>query len=238
MTVPGEARSVGSGRQGQPGVRQAAPLTAAAAAAGVSHAGDPAHAVAGPRGAVGRHLSIRSTGPITTATANTPTCAGPRGLSRCVTASHGWRRTAARLSAVLILAGAFALPAAAPAWAAGPGNSALDWAEAHAAGCWYHGGTTCNPGYDCSGRVSSAVWAADHIWLGRTTSDMLASGKLRRDYTPARGNLAFSYGGSHVEVVTKWRHVTYGAHSAGTRVGYLHWGSSWPSGTVFYAIRP
>ena len=167
-----------------------------------------------PSGAIGRRLSIRSTGPITTATTNRASCAGPRRLSRCVTAGHGWRRRAARLAAVLILAGAFALPATAPAWAVGPGNSALDWTEAHAAGCWYHyGGTTCNPGYDRSGLVSSAGWAADHIWLGRTTYDMLASGKLRRDYTPGRGDLAFSMADHTSSSANRWRR----ALAAGSR---------------------
>jgi len=79
---------------------------------------------------------------------------------------------AAALAAALIAPGAAAAAAAAPAaqasvsssaaassyggsWA---GNAALNWAEGHAAGCWYsYGGTSCSPGYDCSGLVMEAL---------------------------------------------------------------------------------
>ena len=37
------------------------------------------------------------------------------------------------------------------------GNAALNWAERHAAGCWYsYGGSSCSRGYDCSGLVMEA----------------------------------------------------------------------------------
>jgi cell wall-associated NlpC family hydrolase len=118
-----------------------------------------------------------------------------------------------------------------------PGDNALNWAEAHALGCWYsYGGTSCSPGYDCSGLVSTAVDDADRIWLGRTTAEMLHSSHLVRTSSPQRGDLAFFYGGSHVEFVTVWAHTTFGAHDTGTRVGWLDW-YSWPAGTSFYYIR-
>jgi cell wall-associated NlpC family hydrolase len=128
------------------------------------------------------------------------------------------------------------LAVASPASASVPGNNGLNWAEAHANGCWYsYGGTSCSPGYDCSGLVSTAVYAANRIWLGRTTWDILASRHLRRTYRPQRGDLAFMYGGGHVEFVTAWSYTTFGAHDAGTRVGWLGW-YGWPAGTQFYWI--
>ena len=117
------------------------------------------------------------------------------------------------------------------------GNSALNWAESRAYGCWYsYGGSSCSPGYDCSGLVSTAVKDATGIWLGRTTYDMLRSPHLVRSYRPGRGDLVFFYGGSHVEFLTANPYTTYGAHDSGSRVGYLDWGR-WPAGTVFYWIR-
>ncbi len=142
--------------------------------------------------------------------------------------------------AAAVLAVALAVPVfRAPAASAGvtPGNAALNWAEAHARGCWYnYGGTSCSPGYDCSGLVSSAVQSATRIWLGRTTYDMLRSPHLARTSYPQRGSLAFMYGGGHVEFVTAWPHTTFGAHDAGSRVGWLGW-YGWPAGTAFYNIR-
>ena len=154
------------------------------------------------------------------------------------------KRLAAAAAAALAIV-AVAAPASAsvtsasgPATASvSPGNNALNWAEDHALGCWYrYGGTSCSPGYDCSGLVSTAVDDADHIWLGRTTGEMLESSHLGRTYDPQRGDLAFFYGGSHVEFVTTWSHTTFGAHDTGTKVGWLDW-YSWPSGTSFYYIR-
>jgi cell wall-associated NlpC family hydrolase len=129
------------------------------------------------------------------------------------------------------------LAVASPASASVPGNNALNWSQAHAQGCWYsYGGTSCSPGYDCSGLVSSAVQAADRIWLGRTTYDMLRSPHLVRSHHPQRGDLAFMYGGGHVEFLTAWPYQTFGAHDAGSRVGWLRW-YGWPAGTTFYYIR-
>ena len=103
------------------------------------------------------------------------------------------------------------------------GNAALDWAEAHAAGCWYaYGGTSCAQGYDCSGLVMEAFGQGAGIWLPRTTYAMLGSPRLH--WIPAsqarRGDLAF-YGSGHVEILTRWYRVTFGAHGGGSRVGWI-----------------
>lgn len=82
------------------------------------------------------------------------------------------------LAAVLACLLIIPVPAAmaAQAYANTPGNAALDWAEAHATGCWYHyGGTSCSPGYDCSGLISTAILHATGIWIGRTTYEMLST---------------------------------------------------------------
>ena len=103
------------------------------------------------------------------------------------------------------------------------GNAALDWAENHAAGCWYaYGGTSCAQGYDCSGLVMEAFGQGAGIWLPRTTYGMLGSYRLH--WLPAgqerRGDLAF-YGSGHVEIVTVWYRTTFGAHDWGQRVGWI-----------------
>ena len=165
----------------------------------------------------------------TTASPASARAAGPP-----TAAAKHWLAAAAL--AALLAAASVIMPTAASAstW----GNASLDWAEAHTYGCWYsYGGTSCSPGYDCSGLVSTAVRDATGIWLGRTTYDMLRSPHLVRSYHPERGDLAFFYGGSHVEFLTaRQPYTTYGAHDSGTRVGYLHWGR-WPAGTMFYWIR-
>lgn len=146
------------------------------------------------------------------------------------------RLAAAALAAVLAVP-VLSFAAASASVSVSPGNTALNWAEYNANGCWYsYGGTSCSPGYDCSGLVSTAVLDATGIWLGRTTYDMLRSPHLVRTSYPSRGSLAFFYGGGHVEFVTNSPYTTYGAHDPGSRVGWLHW-YSWPSGTAFYNIR-
>jgi cell wall-associated NlpC family hydrolase len=56
------------------------------------------------------------------------------------------------------------------------GNAALNWAERHAAGCWYsYGGSSCSRGYDCSGLVMEAFGHGAGIWLPHSTYAMLAS---------------------------------------------------------------
>lgn len=139
-----------------------------------------------------------------------------------------------RLIAALAAAAAIAIPAVAspPAQAQAHsaswyGNTALDWAEAHATGHPYVYGGTGPWVYDCSGLVQQAFRHAG-IQLPRTTYDMLASRHVRLFWTahPWRGLIAF-YGSGHVELVTKWWHVTFGAHDTGSAVGWIRWGSYW-----------
>lgn len=112
---------------------------------------------------------------------------------------------------------------------------AMNWAE-HQAGCWYSwGGTSCAQGFDCSGLVYEAYLHAG-IALPRTTYGMLGSWHLVRTYYPHRGDLAF-YGSGHVELVTVWNDVTFGARIPGTQVG---WNPFWPGGfapTMYYYVR-
>ena len=119
-----------------------------------------------------------------------------------------------------------------------PGNAALNWEEAHAAGCWYAwGGTSCSEGYDCSGVVYEAFLHATGINLGRSTYDMLRSPHLREIPVSQaqRGDLMF-YGTGHVEIKTIWWHATYGAHDYGTRVGYARWSSYWAPTMAFRVV--
>ena len=109
------------------------------------------------------------------------------------------------------------------------GNAALNWAERHAAGCWYtYGGTSCAHGYDCSGLVMEAFGHGAGIWLPHSTYAMLSNPHLH--WIPLsqarRGDLMF-YGSGHVEINTIWYHQTFGAHSSGQRVGYITWGYGW-----------
>ena len=109
------------------------------------------------------------------------------------------------------------------------GNAALNWAERHAAGCWYsYGGSSCSRGYDCSGLVMEAFGHAAGIWLPHSTYAMLGSRHLH--WIPLsqarRGDLMF-YGPGHVEINTTWYHQTFGAHSSGQRVSWVKWGPWW-----------
>lgn len=136
---------------------------------------------------------------------------------------------------VLVMSGLLTSPAQASVT---PGNAALNWEEAHAAGCWYnYGGTSCAQGYDCSGVVYEA-FIHQGINLGRTTWDMLRSPHLRAIPVASaqRGDLLF-YGTGHVEIKTLWWHTSYGAHDWGTRVGYAHWNSWWAPTMAFRVVR-
>lgn len=121
-----------------------------------------------------------------------------------------------------------------------PGARALDWAEAHALGCWYAWGGTgpCGSGYDCSGLVWAAVLHADGIVLPRDTYGMLA-GSPHLYWIPLsqarRGDLLF-FGSGHVEIDTVWYHVSFGAHHSGTQVGWRGW-DSWWAPTMALRIR-
>lgn len=117
------------------------------------------------------------------------------------------------------------------------GAAGLDWAEAHATGCWYAwGGTNCAEGYDCSGLVSSSILQATGIWVGRDTYEMLDSPHLHRIplSEARRGDLLF-YGTGHVEFDTMWPHTSFGAHDFGTRVGWAQW-NGWWSPTMAFAV--
>jgi cell wall-associated NlpC family hydrolase len=153
-----------------------------------------------------------------------------------------------RLAAAAALAAALLAPAAAVIAAAAPaaqasvsrpaassssgsraGNAALNWAERHATGCWYsYGGSSCSPGYDCSGLVMEAFGHGAGIWLPHSTYAMLASPRLHRIplSQARRGDLMF-YGSGHVEINTVWHHQTFGAHDWGRRVGWTTWGPWW-----------
>jgi cell wall-associated NlpC family hydrolase len=110
---------------------------------------------------------------------------------------------------------------------------AYAWA-ARKAGCRYAwGGTSCAPGFDCSGLVETA-YARAGISLPRTTYAMLGSPRLHRVWHPRMGDLAF-YGSGHVELFRRWR-WTFGAHDSGTRVGLIHYGWGWAP-TAFYRVR-
>ena len=146
---------------------------------------------------------------------------------------------AAALVAVLLALGVAAAPAAhasvsRPAATSGyggssAGNAALNWAEGHAAGCWYYyGGSGCSPGYDCSGLVMEAFGEGAGVWLPHSTYAMLLSPHLHRIplSQARRGDLMF-YGSGHVEINTMWYHATFGAHDWGQRVGWASWGPYW-----------
>jgi cell wall-associated NlpC family hydrolase len=98
--------------------------------------------------------------------------------------------------------------------------------------CWGGTGPSC---YDCSGLVFAAYEHA-HIRLGRTTYDMLDSGQLIRiSHAQARpGDLAF-YGTGHVELFDRGN-STFGAHDAGSRIGWTRANSYWHP-TAYYRVR-
>jgi cell wall-associated NlpC family hydrolase len=158
---------------------------------------------------------------------------------------------AAVLVAALFAPGAAAAAAAAPAAQASvshsavtsgyggsrAGNAALNWAERHAAGCWYsYGGSSCSRGYDCSGLVMEAFGHGAGIWLPHSTYSMLGNSHLHRIplSQARRGDLMF-YGSGHVEIDTTWYHQTFGAHDSGTHVGWIKWGP-WFYPTAAYRV--
>ena len=140
--------------------------------------------------------------------------------------------TAMVMAVALIAAFTFVPPAHA---AENLGAAGLDWAEAHATGCWYaYGGTDCAQGYDCSGLVSSSILHATGIWIGRDTYQMLDNPHLHQIplADAQRGDLLF-YGTGHVEFDTEWYHTSFGAHDWGTRVGWVQWGGWWSPTMAF-----
>ena len=140
--------------------------------------------------------------------------------------------TAMAMAGMLVAVFAIIPPARA---AENAGAAGLDWAEAHATGCWYsYGGTNCAQGYDCSGLVSSSILNATGIWIGRDTYEMLSNPHLHRIPLDEarRGDLLF-YGTGHVEFDTQWYHMSYGAHDWGTRVGWAQWDGWWSPTMAF-----
>jgi hypothetical protein len=119
------------------------------------------------------------------------------------------------------------------------GNRALDWAQAHALNASYAWGGT-GPSYDCSGLVLEAYGHADGIWLPHYTGAMVHDGRLSRTWSPQRGDLAF-WGPVnapwHVEFVTVWHQVTFGAETYGW-AGRVTWHSYryWIAPSAFYRV--
>ena len=116
------------------------------------------------------------------------------------------------------------------------GNAALDWAVAHATGCWYvYGGAgPCGAGYDCSGLVMVAFASGAGIALPHSTYAMLADPHLHQIplSQARRGDLLF-YGSGHVEIDTSVPHTSFGAQQTGTQVGSHTWGGSWQPSMAF-----
>lgn len=142
------------------------------------------------------------------------------------------KRTVTWLVAAALAALAFlgpALPAsaatqpryrAAYAWALG--QKGCSYAYGHTGPCWN--------GYDCSGLVMMAYRHAGVPYYGRSTTDMLDSGRLHLVHHPHPGELAF-FGSGHVELYVSpgW---TYGASGEG--VGFHRTWPSWHPTAIYY----
>jgi len=144
------------------------------------------------------------------------------------------------LIAFLATASLAAVPLAATSQAASAGSrtpreAAYVWAYHHAAGHWYCWGGAGPSCYDCSG-VVMAAYAREGIHFGRSTTAMLASGRLVRVTASQarRGDLAF-YGTGHVEFFVRRGH-TFGALQTGTRIGW-HKTNAWWHPTMFFRVR-
>jgi cell wall-associated NlpC family hydrolase len=145
-----------------------------------------------------------------------------------------------RLAVLSILSAALlALPLATSHQAAhassqAPRLSAFFWARAHAGDsyCWGGSGPSC---FDCSGLVMAA-YSHEGLYFGRTTYEMLASGKLipEAESQARRGDLAF-YGTGHVEFFVRPGH-TFGALQTGTLIGWHPWNAFWHP-TMFFRVR-
>ena len=109
---------------------------------------------------------------------------------------------------------------------------AFYWARTQYGKPYVWGGTGPG-GYDCSGLVMMAYRHAG-INLPRTTYEMLRSWHLVRVSVPRRGDLAF-YGSGHVEFYAHGD-FTFGAHSAGTTIGWIQFGPWWHP-TAYYRVR-
>jgi cell wall-associated NlpC family hydrolase len=140
-------------------------------------------------------------------------------------------RSIVPLLAVFVVIGLVAAPAS-----ANRRQDAMAWALRRI-GCSYSfGGTSCHPGFDCSGLVVAA-YAHVGMRLPRTTYEMLHSPAIvpQLDH-PHPGNLVF-FGDGHVTLYY-WRHVVLQAPQPGEDVQLTRWypGSSWvPTG--YYRVR-
>ena len=115
-----------------------------------------------------------------------------------------------------------------------PRMAAFFWARSHAGDpyCWGGNGPTC---FDCSGLVMAA-YSREGLNFGRSTYDMLASGKLipESESQARRGDLAF-YGSGHVEFFVRPGH-TFGAQEPGTLIGWHQWNAFWYP-TMFFRVQ-
>jgi cell wall-associated NlpC family hydrolase len=102
-------------------------------------------------------------------------------------------------------------------------------------GDWYSWGGDGPDVFDCSGLVAWAYSRAGVPPFGRTTYQMLGSGRLRPvPWSQAQpGDLVF-FGAGHVELYVS-PHVTYGALETGTQIGFHRWypGSWWVPSAVY-----
>ena len=133
---------------------------------------------------------------------------------------------------------AYSQPAKLSGYSSTVGDRILDRAETKA-GHWYSYGSAGPTYFDCSGLVA---WAAGSIgeknWPRDTFSLIAAVARGRLSYTshPRRGDLAF-FGTGHVELVTKWYHMTFGAHHSGTQVGWRGYDPRYYGPTFFLRIN-
>lgn len=142
--------------------------------------------------------------------------------------------------ALLMIAAGIVISATAHASVSTPGDRALNWAETHAAGCWYTwgGAGPCSHGWDCSGLVM-AGYAATGITLPHNTVAMVRSGHLVRTWHPVRGDVAVWGSPSapyHMEFVTAWPHSTFGAHHTGLRISWRSYGPGYAP-SAFYQVK-
>jgi len=111
-------------------------------------------------------------------------------------------------------------------------RAALAWALRRR-GCWYSwGGTSCSPGFDCSGLVMMAFSHAG-ISLPRTTYEMQAFWRLRRTRWPRPGDIIlYGYPAYHAAIF-----VRRGWQVASPHSGEQVQEQRIESGAQFYAIR-
>jgi NlpC/P60 family len=131
---------------------------------------------------------------------------------------------AALIFSFIGLAALISPPQAAHAATGSVGERILDQAETRT-GDWYSYGADGPSYFDCSGLVYWSAGAAGASAWPRDTYDIAALIGKRFVVTshPVRGDLALWGNESapyHVEMVTAWKNVTFGAQQTGTRVGW------------------